>query len=223
MGLRKADLFTFIHKALRSLLYATSSKIQISDFGNLQLGKELIEYIEQNLILLQDHVRHENKIIFPEVADKEPEMIKALINEHKEIEQMIREIQILLNNISQELDKNKRIILGNNLNGQFNQFTATYLAHMNNEETTILYASIKYLSNDELNSIKSKIQSQIPNDRFRLLLNWMIKSLNDNELVGLLGGMKSATPESVYENVFAAAEEIIDTERWRNVLKKMQN
>jgi len=34
MDLRKTDLFTFIHKAIRSMIYNAASKLQSADFAD---------------------------------------------------------------------------------------------------------------------------------------------------------------------------------------------
>lgn len=221
MSLRKTDLFTFIHKALRSLLYDVCSKLQKADFENYDEAKKIISILEHGLELLHEHAEHEDNIIFPEIVQNEPKMIKILEDEHKQIEQLIREIQVILNHIDNENDNAKRIELGIELTKMFNQFTASYLSHMNHEEATVLHASMKYLSDDELISIRTKIQERIPPERYKIWLNWMLTSLNNSELISLLGGMRIGAPKHIFENVVEIAKSLIEAERWNVIQLKV--
>lgn len=224
MGIRKTDLFTFIHKALRSLLYNACTKLQKADFENIDEAIKIVSLLEHDLGLLHEHAEHEDNIIFPEIVQDEPTMIKILEEEHKQIEQLIREIQVILNHIANETDNTRRIELGVELTKIFNQFTASYLSHMNHEEATVLHASMKYLSDNELISIRTKIQERIPPERYKIWLNWMLTSLNNIELISLLGGMRAGAPKHFFENVVEIAKGLIEAERWNIIqLKVFEN
>ncbi len=47
------------------------------------------------------------------------------------------------------------MLLGNSLNSLFNDFIADYLPHMNHEEATVLEAKFKYLTEEELITIRT--------------------------------------------------------------------
>ncbi|MBK7500381.1 MAG: hypothetical protein IPI19_15175 [Ignavibacteriales bacterium] len=104
--------------------------------------------------------------------------------------------------------------LGNSLNSLFNDFIADYLAHMNHEEATVLEASFKYLTDEELIAIRTRIQSNVPPDRYKVWMNWMLRSLNNSELIGLLGSMKTGAPSNVFQNILDITKSVIDSERW---------
>lgn len=221
MQLRKTDLFTFIHKALRSLIYNAGSKLQSADFEDKAESDKIVYMLRNDLELLHEHAVHEDNIIFPEFKNEEAEMINALENEHKEIAAKLEIINELLGKISGEEDDETRLGLGALLNNLFNDFAASYLAHMNHEEATVLEASWKYLSDEELVGIRSKIQMNIPTDRYRIWLNWMLKSLNNSELTGLLSGMKAGAPQHVFENVVTTASAVIEPERWNSLKERI--
>ena len=108
----------------------------------------------------------------------------------------------------------ERMLLGNSLNSLFNDFIADYLAHMNHEEATVLEASFKYLTDEELIAIRTRIQSNVPPDRYKVWMNWMLRSLNNTELVGLLGSMKTSAPSNVFDYILDATKSVLDSERW---------
>ena len=217
MQLRKTDLFTFIHKSIRSMIYNSASKLQSTDFSDEKESKEMLLSLRQDLELLHEHAEHEDNIIFPEIADNEPEMIKILNDEHIELESKLNKLLTQMNKIYITSNDEERLVFGEELNNMFNDFSASYLAHMNHEEVTVLEASFKYLSDDELIAIRTRIQTKIPAERYKIWLHWMLKSLNNSELAGLLGGMKASAPPQIFDNVLQVSESVIDAERLRKI------
>lgn len=222
MQLRKTDLFTFIHKAIRSMIYNAGSKIQSADFTDIIETKNLLISLKQDMELLHEHAVHEDNIIFPEIQDEEPEMIKVLNEEHKTLEEKLNRINNLIGDFEKVSEENERLELGLELNNLFNDFSANYLAHMNHEETTVLEASFKYLEDDELVAIRTRIQQQMQPERYKIWLNWMLKSLNNSELIGLLGGMKAGTPPYIFQNVIDVASSVINNQRFKKIQEAIE-
>ena len=88
---------------------------------------------------------------------------------------------------------------------------------MNHEEATVLGASMKYLTDEELIAIRTRIQTKIPPERYSIWLKWMLKSLNNQELTGLISGMKVSAPLHVFENVKETAQQLIPRNRWDKI------
>lgn len=223
MQLRKTDLFTFIHKALRSMIYNAASNLQSADFADTNELKILLTSFKQHLELLHEHAVHEDNIIFPEIANNEPEMIEVLNNEHKMLEEKLNKIKFLVDKINQTINNEDRLLFGVELNNLFNDFSANYLAHMNHEEATVLEASFKYLTDEELVAIRTRIQTKIPSERYKIWLNWMLKSLNNSELIALLGGMKASAPPQVFENVVGVAQSVIENGKWIKIKEQIMS
>ncbi len=221
MQLRKTDLFTFIHKSIRSLIYNAASKLQTADFTDEKEVKNLLTSLRHDLDLLHEHAVNEDNIIFPEIADEEPQMIEVLNEEHKKLETKLNSILALIEKIEHTNSFDERMLLGNSLNSLFNDFIADYLTHMNHEESTVLEASYKYLTDEELIAIRTRIQSNVPPDRYKVWINWMLKSLNDFELIGLLSGMKAGAPPQVFENVVGIAQTVIEKEKWSKIKSQL--
>ena len=217
MQLKKTDLFTFIHKALRSIIFDSNSRIQFADFANKEESFNTAERIRQSLMLLHEHAEHEDNIIFPEINENEPGMVKVLMGEHKVIEEKMNRIIIVLNQIMASHTDVERLVLGAKLNNMYNDFAAVYLSHMNHEEATVLGASMKYLTDEELIAIRTRIQKKIPPERYGIWLKWMLKSLNNQELTGFISGMKVSASLQVLENVKETAQQLIPRNRWDKI------
>lgn len=223
MQLRKTDLFTFIHKALRSIIYNAASNLQSADFADTNEVNNLLTSLKQHLELLHEHAVHEDNIIFPEIQNNEPDMINELNEEHKTLEKKLNKLKSLIDKIDQATNNEDRLLLGVDLNNLFNDFAASYLAHMNHEEVTVLEASLKYLTDEELVAIRTRIQTKIPSDRYKIWLYWMLKSLNKSELIGLLGGMKASASPQVFENVVGVAESVLENCKWIKIKEEIMS
>jgi hemerythrin-like domain-containing protein len=217
MQLRKTDLFTFIHKSIRSMIYNAASKLQTADFADKKEVKNLMTSLRYDLQLLHEHGENEDNIIFPEIAEQEPQMIQELNKEHQNLETKLNNILTLIEKIEQTNSIEERMLLGNSLNSLFNDFIADYLAHMNHEESTVLEASFKYLTDEELIAIRTRIQSNVPQDRYTVWMNWMLRSLNNSELIGLLSSMKMSAPSNVFQSILDITKSVIDSERWHKM------
>jgi len=221
MQLRKTDLFTFIHKALRSIIYNAASNLQSADFTDVKEIENLLASLRHDLDLLHEHAVNEDNIIFPEIANNEPYLISELNDEHKVLEEKLHKIKTQIEKTNLTTDNEKQVELGTELNNLFNDFAASYLAHMNHEEATVLQASFKYLNDAELIAIRTRIQTQIPSERYKTWLHWMLKSLNNSELIGLLGGMKASAPAHVFENVVGVAQAVIENKKWNKIRSRL--
>lgn len=49
----------------------------------------------------------------------------------------------------------------------------------------------------------------------------MLKSLNNSELIALLGGMKASAPPQVFENVVGVAESVIENGKWVKIKEEI--
>ena len=143
--------------------------------------------------------------------------VKKGENKMKITQEKLNQVKKQIEKTDKVLDKDKRLIYGSELNTIFNDFAANYLAHMNHEEATFLEASLKYLTDEELIAIRSRIQSKIPPERYKIWLHWMLKSLNNSELIGLLGGMKASAPLPVFENVIGVAQSVLKSDKWNKI------
>lgn len=220
MQISKTDLFTFIHKSLRSIIYDSSSSLQVTNFSNFEETESMLNILIKNLELLHEHAENEDNIIFPEIAEIEPIMIKELNEEHKDLELKLKDILSQVERIRNSTSEEERFEQGIKLNDLFNDFAATYLAHMNHEEQTVLKASQKYLSDAELIAIRTRIQTKISPEQYKIWLNWMLKSLNNYELKNLLIGMRAGAPKQVLDYVLDVMKNIISESRLKVILKE---
>ncbi|MCI4324250.1 MAG: hemerythrin domain-containing protein, partial [Thermoplasmata archaeon] len=89
------DLFTTIHKALRSMIYQLGSRLQTNDFADPVETAALVADLEHDfavarsagcvVCVLRHHAVAEDASIFPSVSTHAPTLVASLIEEHHEL------------------------------------------------------------------------------------------------------------------------------------------
>jgi hypothetical protein len=222
----REDLFTPVHKGIRSMIYDTGSLLQTTDFADKDATGKACARLEKELrtaskscvlCFLSNHADDENNYIFSVMNSHVPEIVSTLLKEHEEIEREMDSISQLSGDIQNTTDKQYRIAKGIDLNRRLNELFAYYITHMNKEEVTILPATQKYLTDVQLSSIRSKITMSLPPDRAPMLIGWIVKSLNINESLDLMKGMKSTMPAPAYENILRLVQSSLDSVEWQKL------
>ena len=88
------------------------------------------------------------------------------------------------------------------------------LAVRRREEVTILPATRKCFTDEQLGAMRANIQRNTPPERYAEWMSWMFPLLNINELTDTFVGLKKSAPAPVFENMARIAEQAISEERW---------
>ena len=195
----RQDAFTFVHKGIRTLIYRMSNTMQSADFSDLEAIPSVATELDHGLDLLADHGAHEDRFLFPRLAQQEPELVRTADGHHKEIHRRIDALHPALRVIADEPDASCRVEEGERLNREFNDLFAFYLSHLCFEENKLLPVSYRVLSDDEIIGIRTAIQKSMPAERYAEFLRLMFAGANNPELIALLAGVKAGAPPAVIQ------------------------
>lgn len=210
----RPDLFTQIHKGIRSMLYDTSARLQAADFADRAATTALLERLDHMLGLLHDHGVHEDTHYFPPLQPSDREVVHLMTDEHQEIGRKIASVRAAMAAVLPLAGTEAALEPGARLNRTFNHFMAYYLRHMNHEEETALPAMWRAFSDDQLLAMRAAVLKSIEPVRYAEWLGWMLPALNDPELIGMFRGMKSGSPPDVVRDVSRIAEKALAADRW---------
>ena len=228
--LPREDLFTPIHKGIRSMIYELGAKLQKADFTDLSATEAIVTQLKHNLqsanstcivCMLHEHAGHEEQSIFPQIAPHDSTIVDTMIQAHVEITRQVVEIAKVADELVQLKSNDQRMQNGAKLNTLVNALFAYYLAHLNNEEATILPLTQKYLTDEQMRGIRAKIQMATPPERYAEWMQWIMSSLNVNELTGMFSGMKMSAPPLVLEKMMHLAEQSVDKDIWSVVKARL--
>jgi hypothetical protein len=221
------DLFTPIHKGLRSMVYNLSGRMQTNDFADLPPTEALLADLENDfavaraagcvLCILSNHAVDEDVSIFPEVARHGNGLVTQLIAEHQDLTR--REVALALEGrallaLAAPAD---RVASGIVLNQHANELFAAYIVHMNREDTELVPLMRRHFTDAQMAAMRGKIMGGMPPDRLFAILGWMLPSLNVSELSGLMASLRNGAPPPLFQAVSSLCAEKVDPARWSEV------
>ncbi|MGI0130754.1 MAG: hemerythrin domain-containing protein [Thermoplasmata archaeon] len=221
------DLFTPIHKAIRSMIYSVGGRLQTNDFADVESSRPLLADLEHEfstaisagciLCIVHQHGTDEEAEVFPHVGKLGSELVQALITDHHDFTRRL--ISITKN--SRELlaleSPQDRIRAGVALNQEANDFFAAYFAHMNREEQRLVPLMREHFTDDQMRAMRGAIMGGLPPDRLAAILGWMFPALDVDELTGMVMGAKVGMPPEVFRRMAGLAEQRVPPERWQIV------
>ncbi len=221
------DLFTPVHKGLRSMLYALSGRLQTNDFADVSATSALVRDLENDfavarsagciLCLFATHAHEEETVLFPVAAKFANRLVTTLIEEHHDLTRRELAISKSAHELLALSSPNDRIDAGGQLNQMANQLFATYIAHMNREELELVPLMREHFTDAEQAAMQGTIIAKFPPDRLFAFLGWMLPSLNVTELSHLLAVVKAGAPPSLMKAVSDLCSEKVDPARWGTV------
>ena len=79
----------------------------------------------------------------------------------------------------------------------------------------------RYYSDEELHGITQKIIASIPPQEASYFSKWMVRGLNNAEILGWLKGVKNSAPQPVFQSLLGIAEEELHPHRWNLVQESL--
>ena len=216
----RVNIFNQIHKGLRALLYESSLLLQQTDFSNDEEMQVAVDRITMVANLFDDHAHHEDTFILPAIQEYEPSIIDAFEQEHATDARLTRAIKDCLQAV-QMASAFVRPNMANELSKTFIQFMVFNLEHMAKEENILNKILWRYYSDEEILVIQHEIVASLSPWSAKTGSLWMMRGLNNPEIVRWLRTVEDSAPESVFQNLFATAERELPEHRFRQVLEAL--
>jgi hypothetical protein len=218
----RENLFRPIHKGIRSMLYELGSRSQTTDFSDVAESNRFATRLKHDLAnsmsncvlcLLRAHSGHEERDIFSRVRVHDADVIDLMMKEHAEIARRIREVGKTCDELLELPSPGRRVEVGDRLNLEINDLFALYLAHLNNEEATLVPVMWERFTDPELRTIRAQFYDSLPLPLFEVWLRWTLPSLNLNELLVLFAGLKEGPSHDRFQDWVRLARETLDLPR----------
>jgi len=224
------DLFTPIHKGIRSMIYDVAGRLQSNDFANLDASKPLLADLETEfsaalstgcvLCLLHQHGLDEESQVFPAVGQFDPGLVVEFIEDHHELARHHSVITKMARDMITRESPEERVRFGAELNREANIFFADYQEHMNREERKLVPMMRLRFTDEQLRALRSTIMRSMPPERLAAILRWMLPSLNVAELTAMVAGAKAALPPEQFQLLAGLGAKYVGPERWQLVQQR---
>lgn len=206
------DLYTTIHKAVRTLLFDAVAQAARTDPGDAREVTALAAALRRLVRLLDDHAEHEDAEILPVLARFTPELHADLQGEHARTDGLQRELLALGERLSAAREE-ERASLARRIHERLCRLTGEHLRHMDREETEAMRALWAHCSDQELDAIHQRILRSIPPS---VMAEWaavMLPAMSLPERTAMLTPMSRQLPRQVFEDLIAPARAALG-ERW---------
>jgi len=223
---QRENLFGPIHKGIRSMIYDLGLRLGTTDFTNRTESNEVASQLRHDLngsisncilCLLKAHSRHEEADFFSAIRAFDTDVIDLMLVEHREITRRVHGVAKTCAELLGLTDPARRIEVGDRLTLEANDLFALYLAHLNNEESTLVPVMWERFTDEQLRRLRAQFYNAIPLARFEEWMRWTLPALNVNELLVLLHGMKSDPPPNRFEDALRVAEGALAGDRWNRL------
>jgi hypothetical protein len=186
----RVDVFGVVHKGLRSLLFEAVKLVARTDFARAEEAERARAEVVVALGFLEEHGRHEDAVVFPELAALAPALCADLQGEHGRLEALHHEVQRLCARMAGATPV-ERIALGRRLHDASVRLLAENLTHMQREEaeaTRVLHA---HRSDDALRALHGRILASIAPARVPEWMELVLSAASGPERVALVAGLRA--------------------------------
>jgi hypothetical protein len=196
--MKRYNIFNQIHKGLRVVMYETATLVQQTDFSQKHKGNEAIYKLSKTIEYFHGHSEHEDHFIFPLIAKASPEVAASFVAQHETDEMLMTNLESLVARWHTEEDATELAAIGLRVLYDFNDFVAFNIGHMNKEEKELNAVLWKHYTDTELMGVTHQIVSSIPQELLIEESRFMMRAINDQEIMQWMTGMKMNAPKEVY-------------------------
>ncbi|MFT3932545.1 MAG: hypothetical protein QM726_02925 [Chitinophagaceae bacterium] len=207
------NIFHFVHKGLKQLLYQTSGKILQTDFNNPEETAILIPQLNQALDLLYNHTVTEHAIILPAIVSAEPSALLFFEEEQSQQFSFINRMQALINIFHHAVSTEEKIEMGSAIRKAFTDLLLHSLQQMAKEELVINKLLWQFYTDTQLKSLQQKLVATYNQEDLHLLNTWMMRGLSNFEIIAWLKKIKN-NELNILDKMLLLAKQELSTTRW---------
>ncbi|MDO1450259.1 hemerythrin domain-containing protein [Rhodocytophaga aerolata] len=219
--MQRYNSFNLIHKGLRAMLYDTALAIQHTDFTNPAETLPTLEKVENTLYFFDEHADHEDRFILPAIEKHNKKLVDNFEKEHVTDHRLAADLRNLKQVLNSTLDPESRYAIGRQIFFLFNAFVAFNLEHMNREEDQLNKVLWEHYTDEEILTIEQNIVNSISPDELFEESKWMMRGINNAEVISWLRGVKMEAPEFIFQSILQLARQELPETRWNEISKKI--
>jgi hypothetical protein len=219
--MNRYNIFNNVHKGLRGLLYETALLVQQTDFIKKEEAKIALEKITEVVELFEKHANTEDTLVLPSLAEYEPAVVNVFEEEHEKDHQLSTRLLDLVFVFTHSITDETKIETGKAINIAFVEFMVFNLNHMAKEESVLNKLLWRYYTDEQLHDITQKVLSHLTPEHIARFSRYMLRGLNNNEIVVWLGQVKINAPAIAFENLLLTAQRELHGRRWIEILNRL--
>ena len=214
------SIYRPMHKAMRNLLFSTSLKVGLADFGDDADVDEVLEAVDRMISLLREHRENEDRFVHPPAESRIPGITEKFVEDHDEDIDLSDEVQGIARQILGARGAD-RVGLGIELHEKLNSYIGVYLGHLHREETVLQQVLWDNFTDEELVGIEMEIVASVPQDVMADFLTEFCSTYSAEEIAPILGNIKANAPAEFAAFALKTAERNLPLRSWEKVQAKL--
>jgi len=207
------DIYTLIHKALRSFMSDTLTvvgRIDESDPADVAAG---IAQVRGLLEICREHLFVENQFVHPAMEARRPGSACATATDHVHHEEAFERLETQLLVVERSSgSKRKDALLA--LYRMVALFVADNFQHMNVEECDNSEVLWSAYTDEELAVIHKSILAAVPPPLMRENMRWMLPNIPHADRVSVLAGAQHSMPAPAFDGLLRLTQTHVREQDW---------
>ncbi|MBI1342201.1 MAG: hypothetical protein GC171_04600 [Terrimonas sp.] len=212
--MKRYNIFNNIHKGLRACLYDCANAVQQSDFNDPAQAALVMGKLSELIEMFGKHATTEDEFILPIVMEYEPSVVTVFHDEHRKDEEISFRLRYLIHRFSGCREDGDRETAWEELAIAFIEFMVFNLNHMAKEEDILNRILWRYYPDEQLHQHTKKIVAAQEPRMIALTSRWMIRGLNNSEILSWYRSVKNHASDTAFQEMMALAEAELGRERW---------
>jgi hypothetical protein len=215
--MQRYNIFNQLHKGLQALLYDTAIMIQQTAFCNAAEGRFVLEKLDTLLHLFSEHALLEDTHLLPVLRPFNEQSIRNLQKDHQCDRLASTRLKGLMQTYEQAVSGNDKLDVGIAIAQAYREYLVSNLKHMALEEEVLNNILWSRFTDAEIFMMEQTILSHIPREELTIYSQWMIRGMNNHEIIAWLKTIEKTAVGPVFQVLFAMAENELSTIRWQKI------
>lgn len=215
--MQRYNIFNQLHKGLQALLFDTAIMLQQTAFCNAAEGRFAVEKLDMLLHLFSEHALLEDTHLLPALRCCDEEAIRSLEKDHQADRVATSRLKGLMQTYEHAVSGYDRLDAGKTIGNAFRELLVSNLKHMAREEEVLNNILWSRFNDGEIFTFEQNILAHIPQEELAVYSLWMIRGMNDHEIIAWLKTIEKTAVGPVFQVLFAMAENELSTIRWQKI------
>jgi hypothetical protein len=215
--MQRYNIFNQLHKGLQALLYDTAMMLQQTDFSQSAEGRYALEKLDTLIHLCDQHALLEDTHLLPAIRPFDEAAIASLEKDHQDGRLMAMRIKSLMQTYEQAVSGEDKLEVARIIVNANRALLIASLNHMSREEEVLNIILWCRFTDAEIFAIEQNILSHIAPEELTLYSQWMIRGMNNPEIIAWLKTVEKTAVGPVFQVLFTQAENELSAIRWQRI------
>jgi hypothetical protein len=217
LNMQRYNIFNQLHKGLQALLYDTAIMIQQTAFCQPAEGQFTLEKLNTLLHLFSEHALLEDTYLLPVLRPFDESSIIVLEKDHQAGRVSTSRLKGLMQGYELAVSSSDKLAISKSIIDAYRDFLVCNLKHMALEEEVLNNILWCRFSDAEIFVMEQHILSRIPQEELTVYSQWMIRGMNNHEIIAWLKTIEKTAVGPVFQVLFAMAESELSAIRWQKI------